>query len=250
MRITGKRRPAGWWPRFPPHSPDYDAARQLLHHWQQDYHRQGMALYGQAQRALQDQDWAGAIQAAQRLARLEAGHPELNWAARLSDQIQAERHAQHQLSTGLQLAAADTTAGLEAAINHLSQMDPRTYVWQAAQPLLNRWSDRLLDQALSHWYAGELNTAIHLGEQVRANPDRTQAAQDLIWLSQARQLALKSLAASPTTLAQTVGVYPALLVAAQIAPESPFHPQAAAVTPTWQRHLGESRFARALAPSS
>ena len=69
------------------------------------------------------------------------------------------------------------------------------------------------------------------------NPERTQAAQDLIWLSQSRQLVLKSVATGPTTLAQTVGLYPALLVAQQISPDSPFYPQAAAVIPTWQNRL-------------
>lgn len=223
--------------QVPPHSADYDVARQLLNDWQQDYYRQGMALYGEAQRALQGQDWAGAIRAFQVLEALEKGQPELGLAKALSAQIQLERQAQHQLSTGIQLASKDTLAGIEAAVNHLSQIDPHTYAWRAAQPLLNRWGDRLLERALDHWYAGELHAAIHLSQQVVANPERAQVAQDLIWLSQSRQLVLKSLEANSATLAQAVGVYPALLVAGQISPESPFYPQAVALIPTWQSRL-------------
>jgi hypothetical protein len=226
--------------QVPPHSDDYGAARQLLHTWQQDYHRRAMALYGDAQAALKEQDWVGAIQAFQVLEVLEGERPELGLAKALQAQIQLERHAQHQLSTGIQLASKETPAGLEAAVNHLSQINHHTYAWQTAQPLLNRWGDRLLEGALDHWYAGELHTAIHLSQQVVANPERAQAAQDLIWLSQSRQLVLKSLEENPTTLAQTVGVYPALLVAGQISPESPFYPQAAASIPTWQSRVADA----------
>ena len=139
--------------QIPPHSPEYDTARQLLHDWRQDYYRQGMVLYGQAQRALKAQDWVGAIRVFQVLEALEGEHPELDLARTLSKQIQAERHAQHQLSTGIQLASQNTIAGQEAAVNHLSQIEHHTYVWQTAQPLLNDWSDRLLDRALTHWYS-------------------------------------------------------------------------------------------------
>lgn len=223
--------------QIPPHSSGYDQARQLLHDWRQDYYRQGMVLYGQAQQALQGQDWVGAIRIFHVMEALEGNHPELGLAKALMAQIQVERHAQHQLSTGIQLASSDTAAGLEAGINHLNQIDHHTYAWQTAQPLLNDWSDRLLAQGLSHWYDSELNTAAHLGAQVVANPERTQAAQDLIWLSQSRRLVLKSIEASPTNLAKTVGLYPALLIARQITPESRFHPQAAAMLPTWQGHF-------------
>lgn len=223
--------------QVPAHSTDYDTARQLLSTWQQDYYRRSIELYGEAQNALQEQDWAGAIQVFQVLEALEGEHPELGLAKALLEQIQLERHAQHQLSTGIQLASKGTAAGIEAAVNHLSQIDHHTYAWQTAQPLLNRWSDRLLERALDHWYAGELHTTIYLSQQVVANPERAQAAQDLIWLSQSRQLVLKSLEANSATLAQTVGVYPALLVARQIRPESPFYPQAAASIPAWQSRL-------------
>jgi hypothetical protein len=221
--------------QIPPHSADYDTARQLLDTWRQDYYRQGMMLYGQAQKALQGQDWAGAIRVFQVLEALEGDHSELGLAKALLAQIQLERHAQHQLSTGMQLASKATPAGIEAAVDHLSQIDHHTYAWQAALPLLNRWGDRLLERALTHWYAGELHTAIHLGEQVLPNPERAQAAQDLIWLSQSRQLVLKSMAGPAP--AQTVGVYSALLVARQISPDSAFYPQAAALIPTWQSRL-------------
>ncbi len=226
--------------QIPPISPDYGTAQRQIETWQQLRYAQVQVPYDQAQVALQQQDWAGAFQARQAMESLEGQIWQTGLVPRLTHQIELERRASKTWAEASHLAFLGGDDNLGSAIALGSTVSQESYLWPSAQAQLDAWSDELLDRALGYWYAGELNRALHLAQQVRQYPGRAQAAQDLIWLCQARQLALASLREekqSPT--AQAVGLYPALLVAQQISPESDLHPQAIATATTWRGHLQE-----------
>ncbi|WP_027268718.1 hypothetical protein [Leptolyngbya sp. PCC 6406] len=226
--------------QIPPISPDYGTAQHQIEIWQQLRYAQVHIPYAQAQTALQQQDWAGAFQARQAMESLEGQVWQTGLVPRLTHQIELERRASKTWTEASHLAFLGGDDNLGSAIALGSTVPPDAYLWQSAQVQLDAWSDELLDRALEYWYAGELNRALQLAEQVRQYPGRVEAAQDLIWLCQARQLALASLREEgQSTTARAVGLYPALLVAQQISPESDLHPQSIATATTWRGHLQE-----------
>ncbi|NJL47766.1 MAG: hypothetical protein HC929_10140 [Leptolyngbyaceae cyanobacterium SM2_5_2] len=126
---------------------------------------------------------------------------------------------------------------LGEAIRTASQIDGSTFTHEAAQVYLDRWSDLLLQQGLDYWYASELAQAQAMGHYVALNPNRAKTAQELIWLSQARQMAQQSLGTWRTSPDQLVALYKAMLLANRIPADSVYSPQAKSSVATWRTHL-------------
>jgi hypothetical protein len=223
---------------IPPHSPVFAQAEATLANWQTEW-AEGEALVTVAQTALQQRDWATASQQMQALAALNNPHWQVDRAQALARQIRQERRAQELLDVAIATAAPGGSDNLGAALRTASQISEDTYAHQHAQPYLNRWSDLLLKLGLDKWYTSDLTTAIALGRSAALNPARAQRAQELIWLSEARQLAQQSLVTWRTAPDQLVTLYQAMLVANRVPRESPYHPQAQSSVATWRRHLGD-----------
>jgi hypothetical protein len=221
---------------IPEFSPVYPTAQETLQSWNSEWD-QGAAIVAEAQAALQQQDWETASKQVLALAELKNSHWRIDRVQALSQQIRVERQAQRQLAEAVALASPGGGDRLGAAIRKVSQMDESTYARQVAQPYLDRWSDLLLKLGKDKWYAAELDTAIAIGRNVALNDSRAKAAQELIWLSQARKLARQSLSdwrTSPKELAQ---LYQAMMLANRIPVDSPYYPQAKSSIVTWKTHL-------------
>ena len=73
----------------------------------------------------------------------------------------------------------------------------------------------------------------------RLNPSRAKAAQELIWLSEARQMAQESLGPWRTSPDQLIKLYRAMVLANQIPTDSLYYPQAQSSVMTWRAHLAD-----------
>ncbi len=224
--------------RIPPSSPVYPSARAALERWNHQWSR-AQAVLAKAQQALQQQDWTRAAAQVRALAALGNDAWQRQQVETLSRQIRREQQGQALLTQAVALAATGDRHQLGKAMRRASQIHPSTFTHGRAQIYLDQWSDRLLSLGLQQWYASELTQAITLARYVAPNPNRAQAAQQLIWLSQARQMAQQSLSSWRTSPDQLVKLYQAMLLANRISPDSPYYGQAQSSITTWHRHLGD-----------
>ena len=223
---------------IPPHSSVFAPAQATLGQWQSEWD-QGAAIMATAQTALEQKDWATASKQVLALAELNNSHWRVDQVQALARQIRQERRAQDLLSEAIATAALGGSDRLGSALRTASQIDEGTYARGHAQPYLNRWSDLLLTLGLDKWYASDLNAAIALGRSAALNPDRAKPAQELIWLSQSRQLAQQSLVTWRTSPDQLVSLYRAMLMANRVPQDSPYYGQAQSSVATWRGHLGD-----------
>ncbi|HEY9736122.1 MAG TPA: hypothetical protein V6D06_07560, partial [Trichocoleus sp.] len=222
--------------RIPRTSSSYEAAQAAVAAWRQEW-QQGEAIFAKAQNALKQKDWTTASEQVLALSELNNSHWRVQQVQTLSRQIRQEKQAQRLLAQAKATAAPGGIERLSGGLRAASQIDRQTHTWQEAQPFLNSWSDMLLSVAQDKWYAAQLDEAITISRRVALNPNREQVAQELIRLSQARQLALKSVSDWHTSPQQIVDLYGAMLLANQIPPESRFYPQAQSSLATWKVHL-------------
>jgi hypothetical protein len=223
---------------IPANSSVFAPAQEKIATWQTEWD-QGETIMATAQAALKQKDWPAASGQVQALAELKNSHWRVSQVQALAQQIRQERQAQELLDRAVATAAQGGSDRLAAALGTASQIDEGTYARQQAQPYLNRWSDLLLTLGLDKWYASDLNGAIALGRSAALNPDRAQVAQELIWLSQSRQTAQRSLITWRTSPDQVVQLYQAMLTANRVPQGSPYYPQAQSSVATWRQHLGD-----------
>ncbi|PZV06563.1 MAG: hypothetical protein DCF21_22610, partial [Leptolyngbya sp.] len=223
---------------IPANSSVFAPAQEKIATWQTEWD-QGETIMATAQAALKQKDWPAASGQVQALAELKNSHWRVSQVQALAQQIRQERQAQELLDRAVATAAQGGSDRLAAALGTASQIDEGTYARQQAQPYLNRWSDLLLTLGLDKWYASDLSGAIALGRSAALNPDRAQVAQELIWLSQSRQTAQRSLITWRTSPDQVVQLYQAMLTANRVPQGSPYYPQAQSSVATWRQHLGD-----------
>ena len=221
---------------IPPESSWHVAGQDLLAGWNEEW-EEGSALVTTAQAAMANQDWRTA--SAQMLALGELTHP--HWREEqvlaLSRQMQAEQQAHAQIRRAVALASAGGAEPLMAAMDLLLPLTSDLLAYTTAQTYLDRWSDLLLAEGLQRWYNGDLAQAIQITETVARHPSRAKVAQELMWLSQARQLARQSLGDWKVNPGQMATIYKAMLLANWIPTDSPYHPQAQSSVDTWRTHL-------------
>lgn len=223
---------------IPVDSPVFATAQETIQTWQTEWD-QGEAIMATAQAALQKQDWATASKQVLALGELNNSHWRVEQVAALSRQIRQERQAQALLAEAVATAVPGGSDRLGSALRTASKIDEGTYARQQAQPYLDRWSDLLLQLGQDKWYASELDAAIALGRSAALNPSRAKPAQELIWISQARQMAQQSLTTWRTAPDQLVTLYRAMLLANRLPTDSPYYAQAQSSVATWRTHLSE-----------
>ncbi|MFM7471108.1 MAG: hypothetical protein ACKO5P_06335, partial [Nodosilinea sp.] len=224
--------------RIPSSSPVYPSARAALERWHHQWSRAEVVLV-KAQQALQQQDWTTAAAQVRALAALGNDAWQAHQVQTLAQQIRREQQGQALLTQAVAMAATGDGHQLGKAMRRASQIHPSTFIHGRAQIYLDQWSDRLLSLGLQQWYASELTQAITLARSVTPNPNRTKTAQQLIWLSQARQMAQQSLSSWRTSPDQLVKLYQAMMLANRISPDSPYYGQAQSSITTWHGYLGD-----------
>ncbi|MGB5971753.1 MAG: hypothetical protein WBG38_00455 [Nodosilinea sp.] len=223
---------------IPADSPVFAQSQETIQTWNTEW-EQGEAVLATAQTALEKQDWPTVSKQILALGELKNRHWRIERVSALTRQLYQERQARELLSQAIATAGPGGSDRLALALRTASKIDESTYAHQQAQPYRDRWSDLLLGLGQEKWYATELDAAIDLGRSAALNPSRAKVAQELIWISQARQLAQSSLTTWHTAPDQLVTLYRAMLLANRLPADSPYYPQAQSSVVTWRTHLGD-----------
>lgn len=222
--------------RIPQSSPLYAEAQVAVTEWQQ-YWQRGELFYAQAQEALKVQDWIGVEAQIQQMREMGQDYWRLKRANALAQELLAEQQAQRTLSEAVSLAQTGQPGQIGAALLLASKMDAKTYAWKSLQPRVNQWSNALLGFGFEQWKLGNLDQAIAAGQRAFLDPGAAEEAQNLIKLSQARQLAMQSVTQWHTSTKDTIQLMEAIAAARQIKDGSRFYGTAQSSVKIWQRHL-------------
>lgn len=219
--------------RIPKTSPSYKEAQAAIADWKR-YWQQGEAISGAARTAMKAQNWALANEKILLLKEFSQKYWRFDRANALSQLVIAEQQGRRLAAQAVEAAKTQQPAQLGNAIALLSQVDTRTYAWAEAQPSLKQWSETLLTVGYQNWLKGDLNQAKVLAMPVLKNPNLAQTAQDLLWLSQARQHAIASTVTLKPTLPQLWNLSAAISTAQLIQPSSRYYNQAQTNLKNWQ----------------
>jgi hypothetical protein len=222
--------------RIPPSSPLYKEAQAEIAHWKK-YWRQGEAITTAARTAMRNQNWLLAEEKIGDLKGFNQDYWRFDQVRALSQLLSAEKQGRRILMEAQQIARTGQPDQLGAAIAQVSKMDKKTFAWADTQPLLKQWSETLLALGYQNWVKGNLTEANRMATLVSPNPNLAQTAQELLWLSQARQHALGSNTTMKPTLPQIWNLTAAIATAALIKPESRFYQQAQTALKDWQAQL-------------
>jgi len=225
--------------RVPKSSPAYADAQAAITKWQDNW-RVDQAIYARAEDALKQQDWQSVSQRILELSESPYSYWNTEKMNELSQRVLTEKKAQQTLAQSKQLAQFGTPQDLKAAIDRAKQMDTTTYTWSEAQPVLKQWGNTLLTIGFQHWREKRLLEAIDLAETVAVIPDLAPEAQNLLKLSQARQLAVASDTRWKATPKHVWNLMEATAAVRQIPAESRFYAQAQESLKSWDAQLQDT----------
>lgn len=219
--------------RIPTTSPKYAEAQAAIAQWQR-YWQQGAAIVKAARQAMQAQNWALATAKIDLLKDFSQSYWRTDQVLLLTQLITAEQQGRQFLSQAQTVAKNAQPTQIGTAIALLSRIDTRTYAWSDAQQPLQQWSELLLTKGWQNWQLDKLDDAMTLANPVLKNPNLTQTAQELLWLSQARKHAFASTTTLKPTLPQLWNLSAAISTVQLIPPNSRYSAQAQALLKNWQ----------------
>lgn len=217
--------------------PVYKDAQKSVARWQK-YSKQAAAIYAKAEAAMKQQKWDVASQQVVALADFERDYWQLEkGATALGQQIGAEKQARQILSQAQKMAANPDATQLGGAIVAASQVPATSYAAPQAKTSLKQWSQKLLTLGMQKWQQGDPNGAVKLLKTV---PGTVAAAevQDVVRFGQALELANGGATSRWTpSLPQMYGLMEAIGALKRVPSNSPFYPQAQALTKNWQAQI-------------
>lgn len=222
--------------QIPPSSPTYEEAQATLGEWQSIWDS-GKYLYDKARMAIRDKNWESASQYILALEKSKNSYWRVDQTAALTQQMQAEKQAQANLTRARAQAKAGSPEALRTAVSTVSKIDRSTHTWWEAQANMNQWSEALLVVGLQKWQAGQLDDAIAIGNLVASNPNLQGTGTDLAKLAQARKYAFNSSSNWTTTPKHLWNLMEAMALARQIQPTSKYYAQAQDSLKSWELQL-------------
>jgi hypothetical protein len=221
---------------IPKGSPSYKEAQAAIAEWKQ-FWKKGDAVVAAARKAMKASNWDAAEIKIGELREFSQDYWRFVRANALSQMLSAERQGRQWMAQSQEMAKTKQPEDLGRAIALMSKVDSKTYAWADAQPALAQWSETLLNQGFQNFLKGNLQEATNLATQVLPNPNLTQTAQDLLWLSQSRKHAFGSTTTLKPTLPQLWNLSAAISTASQIQPDSRYYSQAQANLKSWLAQL-------------
>jgi len=224
--------------QIPPASPIYAQAQAQIRQWQDQWTR-GEEIYQEAIAALRRQNWPLAAEQVTALGQLEQPYWRQTKADELSLRILAEKEMFQILQQARELAAGEQPEQMAEAIALVQNLQPQTYVWEAAQRNREEWSQALAETALGYANSGDLPKAMAVAQVLRLEPFFSRDAADLIRLSHAHQFVGEPDAPWEPSLTSLWGLLEGVAAARQIQPDSRFYSQAQEQIALWQAHLSD-----------
>lgn len=206
--------------QIPPSSPQYLDSRSLLKRLRSQNRQIKKNSHGDAQAALQEQEWGQAFESLWRIQALEVDAVQSMLSDRLARRIEAERQAQKLLNRAIQEHYLGSVKHQAEAIAIASQIDPDTYVGESAQAKMDEWSDDLLPLGIERIDQGDLAGAAAIFKKIAQNPSRRHVAQE--WLLQAQTQHLTQTVKAASVRTGVANPYPTLSTASSIRPETPW----------------------------
>ncbi|MDX2243328.1 MAG: hypothetical protein NW224_21825 [Leptolyngbyaceae cyanobacterium bins.302] len=170
-----------------PENPLYREAKNSILEWQKLRDRDHL-LASTVEAALKAQDWKKAETELQpRSSQIsDYQRQQLN---RLRERVVTERIAFNQLQQVRELVKHQSAVDVETlgrAIQLATQINPASYVSDAAKLDIQRWSQSLVKIAEVHLQKGTIPKAIAAAQWIPADAPLSQAVQDLMWVSRAQ----------------------------------------------------------------
>lgn len=225
--------------RIPQSSPAYADAQAAIQKWQGNW-QVDQAIYARAQDALKQQNWESVSQRILELSESPYRYWNSEKVNELSQRVLAEKKARQTLAQAKQLAQLGSPPDLKAAIDLAKQMDAKSYTWAESQSVLTQWGNTLLTIGLQRWRERRLPEAIGFAQTVAAVPALHQESQNLLKLSQARQLAIASDTRWKTTPKHVWNLMEATAAVRQISSDSRFYAQAQDSLKSWEMQLKDT----------
>lgn len=226
--------------QIPPSSQVYPQAKEAIAAWKALWD-EGNGVVAKVQDAMQQQQWELASAHIRSLETFTHDYWRFEQAQALSQQLWAERLGRKTLADAQKQAKPGTLAALSTALTTATRIQPNTHVYREAQGLLNQWSDRLLTDGFDRWTQGQVQEAIALAQIAEKNAARATQAQQLIRLSQARQLAMSTVATWTPAPQHLTRLQEAIAAAQTIPAESPYYATAQSSLQSWQMQLEDVR---------
>lgn len=220
--------------QIPKSSSVYIDGQIQIEKWQKQ-RQASEAIYAKAQQAIQQADWETASQQIIRLGELP--NTDLQQVNALSQQVLTEKAARRMLTQAKAAIQPADPASFKAAIELANQVDPKSYAWVEAKSNLQQWSETLLQVSFERWQVKKLDEAIDLAKQVSPHSTLVAESQNLIKLSQARQLAVATLTQWQVSPRDILNLTEAIAAARQIESWSRFYPQAQDSLKSWEAQL-------------
>lgn len=225
-------------------SPLRKSAQTLIYDWRTEW-TQGQAIEADLKAALAGQDWHQARLRLQSLKGLTTDY----WLATRTNfwqqQIQIEQNSWQQWQAARRLAATADLQNLRQAIGLARAIDLRSQVWATAEQQVNSWGLTLLQAGLAQWRSGQQQAALALVQGVPPAQGLPTEAKDLLYLSQAMQLAAAANLDGPASRPRypaLVALLEAIAAVNQISADSPFAAMGRAALPGWQAQLDDLRW--------
>ena len=220
--------------QIPKSSSVYVDGQIQIEKWQKQ-RQASEAIYAKAQQAIQQADWETASQQIIRLGELP--NTDLQQVNALSQQVLTEKAARRMLTQAKAALQPSDPASFKVAIELANKVNPKSYAWVEAKSSLQQWSETLLQVSFERWQAKKLDEAIDLAKQVSPHSTLVAESQNLIKLSQARQLAVSTLTQWQVSPRDILNLTEAIAAARQIESGSRFYPQAQDSLKSWEAQL-------------
>ncbi|MEM6251789.1 MAG: hypothetical protein AAF821_02600 [Cyanobacteria bacterium P01_D01_bin.156] len=210
-------------------------AKTALGQWQQEW-TTGEEILAAVKTAVSNQNWSGARKQLRDIKRLTSDYWLKDQYQYLGQHIQTEEDARRNLLRAQALADSGDMDELAEALGLVRQMDVQSHAWPEAKPLIEEWSNRLLNYGFQKWEQEDLAGAIAIIQQVPVDMEVAPEAKDLVQLAHAQRLASFNQQWVPT-YGDIVNLMDAIQAVQGIDSSSPFHLEAEVKLEQWTDQL-------------
>lgn len=203
--------------RIPRHSHSYSKVEARIARWQQIW-QEGEAIYRRAETALKNLEWREAFQISLKLQFVECRYWAEDQFGAFNQRIIRAQKEDRQLDEARALMAQGGADNLAAAITIARRIPASSDVYPGARRLMNELGERLLQEAIAALERYEPTEARRIAQLVPNDVSSIRAAQDVLKLAMAEELAQAGTAAdirSAIALARTVSAQRPLYFDAQ-----------------------------------
>ena len=223
--------------KIPQNVPAYQLVDERIDHWQTVW-SDAEDIYRKAEAELRKENWPAAFRQAVRLLSVGNTYWETTKYQELTNLITTARDDGAKLSKARRIADQGGLENLQTALKLIQEINPGSYVYQAAQKEIPKVGRKMLNLAQATLEGRDAQEAIAIARKIPASAKLEDEVQDFVNLAQAQSQAWVGTAES---------LQDAILQAQKIGSDRPLYGKAQQLITRWQReiedvaHLGRAR---------